>query len=64
MYKNQDDYDSSWQWCVDHSKYHFDNQRVDQTGEWFQILGRFTGRWDKEVAQAQGKPITWATRKF
>lgn len=64
MYKNQDDYDSSWQWCVDHSKYHFDNQRVDQTGEWFQILGRFTGNWAGEVAQAQGKPITWATRKF
>jgi hypothetical protein len=62
--KNQADYDSSWQWCVDHSRYHFDDYRVDQSGEWFQVLGRFVGNWSAEVAQAQGKPITWATRKF
>ena len=62
--KNQADYDSSWQWCVDHSRYHFDNTRIDQPGEWFQVLGRFEGNWTDEVAQAQGKPITWATRKF
>jgi len=62
--KNQADYDSSWQWCVDHSRYHFDNFKIDRSGEWFQVLGRFVGNWDNEVAQAQGKPITWATRKF
>jgi hypothetical protein len=62
--KNQADYDSSWQWCVDHSRYHFDDSRQDQSGEWFQVLGRFVGNWSAEVAQAQGKPITWATRKF
>jgi hypothetical protein len=62
--KNPADYNSSWQWCVDHSRYHFDNARVDQAGEWFQVLGRFVGDWTEEVAQAQGKPITWATRKF
>jgi hypothetical protein len=62
--KNQADYDSSWQWCVDHSRYHFDDSRRDQSGEWFQVLGRFVGNWSAEVAQAQGKPITWATRKF
>jgi len=62
--KNPADYDSSWQWCVDHSRYHFDNSRRDQSGEWFQVLGRFVGNWADEVAQAQGKPITWATRKF
>jgi hypothetical protein len=62
--KNQADYDSSWQWCVDHSRYHFDNSRQDQPGEWFQVLGRFVGDWAEEVAQAHGKPITWATRKF
>jgi hypothetical protein len=62
--KNPADYDSSWQWCVDHSCYHFDNSRVDQAGEWFQVLGRFVGSWTEEVVQAQGKPITWATRKF
>lgn len=62
--KNPNDYDSSWQWCVDHSRYHFDNTRIDQPGDWFQVLGRFEGNWADEVAQAQGKPITWATRKF
>jgi hypothetical protein len=62
--KNQADYDSSWQWCVDHSDYHFDNFKTDQPGEWFQVLGRFEGTWEAEVAHAQGKPITWATRKF
>jgi hypothetical protein len=62
--KNQDEYNSSWQWCVDHSNYHFDNQRVDKTGEWFQVLGRFVGDWAHEVEQAHGTPITWATRKF
>jgi len=62
--KNQADYDSSWQWCVDHSRYHFNDSRKDQPGEWFQVLGRFVGTWSDEVAQAQGKPITWATRKF
>ena len=62
--KNQNEYSSSWQWCVDHSRYHFDNFKIDQPGEWFQLLGRFEGNWTAEVAQAQGKPITWATRKF
>ena len=62
--KSQDEYTSSWQWCVDHSRYHFDNFKIDQPGEWFQVLGRFEGNWTEEVAQAQGKPITWATRKF
>jgi len=62
--KNPADYNSSWQWCVDHSRYHFDNSRHDQPDEWFQVLGRFVGNWSEEVAQAQGKPITWATRKF
>jgi hypothetical protein len=62
--KNQDEYTSSWQWCVDHSRYHFNNFKIDQPGEWFQVLGRFEGNWADEVALAQGKPITWATRKF
>jgi hypothetical protein len=62
--KSQDEYSSSWQWCVDHSRYHFDNFKIDQPGEWFRVLGRFEGNWTEEVAQAQGKPITWATRKF
>ena len=64
MSKNPDDYSSSWDWCVDNSTYHFDNTRIDKIGEWFQVLGRFAGKWTDEVKQAQGKPITWATRKF
>jgi hypothetical protein len=62
--KSQDEYTSSWQWCVDHSNYHFNNFKIDQPGEWFRVLGRFEGNWTDEVALAQGKPITWATRKF
>jgi hypothetical protein len=62
--KSQNEYSSSWQWCVDHSNYHFDNFKIDQPGEWFQLLGRFKGDWAEEIAQAHGKPITWATRKF
>jgi len=62
--KSQNEYTSSWQWCVDHSRYHFDNFKIDQPGEWFQVLGRFEGNWAEEVAQAEGTPITWATRKF
>jgi hypothetical protein len=62
--KNQSEYNSSWQWCVDHSQYHFDNFRIDRLGEWYQVLGRFDGEWDHEVADAHGKLITWATRKF
>lgn len=64
MSKNPDDYSSSWDWCVDNSTYHFDNNHADVPGEWFTLLGRFDGNWAKEVEQAQGKPITWATRKF
>jgi hypothetical protein len=62
--KTQDEYASSWQWCRDHSTYHFDNTQHDQPGEWFQVLGRFEGSWAHEVADAHGNPITWATRKF
>lgn len=64
MFKNPEDYESSWDWCVDHSNYHFDNEKEDKPGEWFTLLGRFEGNWAEEVKQAQGKPITWATRKF
>jgi hypothetical protein len=64
MLKNPNDYNSSWNWCVDHSIYHFDNTRIDVPGEWFTLLGHFEGDWAEEVKLAQGKPITWATRKF
>jgi hypothetical protein len=63
---NYDGYDSSWQWTVDHSKYHFDKWHKDQPGEWFQVLGRFQGDWQAEIDDIKDKaaPINWETRKF
>jgi len=60
-------YDSSWDWCKDHSRYHFDNNRVDQPGEWFSYLGQFQGDWSAELSHIINTPlnsITWATRKY
>lgn len=59
-------YDSNWEWCRAHSRYHFDDRRRDQPGEWYQVLGRFQGDWsrDLEAASQDHAPITWATRKF
>lgn len=59
-------YDSNWDWCRAHSRYHFDNNRRDQLGEWYSILGRFQGDWSKDLADLSHAhaPITWATRKF
>ena len=64
--KDPKNYDSSWDWCVDHSNYHFDNTRHDQEGEWYTRLGRFHGEWATELNELgkETKPITWATRKF
>jgi len=64
--KNPDNYNSSWDWCVEHSNYHFDNSRHDQEGEWYTRLGKFQGDWTSEVQdlKEKTKPITWATRKF
>jgi hypothetical protein len=63
----QSEYSSSWDWTVKHSKYHFDNTRHDQAGEWFTPLGRFSGNWQEELQQAidsDMEAITWATRKY
>lgn len=61
-------YDSSWQWTVDNSEYHFDNTVEDHEGEWYKELGRFPNpeRWKDEVARIieLSAPINWATRKF
>ena len=64
--KNPDNYNSSWDWCVEHSNYHFDNSRHDQEGEWYTRLGKFQGNWAGEIQdlKEKTKPITWATRKF
>jgi hypothetical protein len=63
----QSEYASSWDWTVKHSKYHFDNTRQDQPGEWFTPLGRFVGDWQQELQKAIDsnlEAITWATRKY
>ena len=65
-FEPQEEYTSSWDWTVKHSRYHFDNTRADQTGEWWTPLGRFIGNWEDDVARAlakQNRAITWGTRK-
>lgn len=63
------EYTSNWDWCVAHSEYHFDNNIIDQEGDWFKVLGRFENlnSWQHErnllVANAT-KSISWETRKF
>lgn len=59
-------YNSNWEWCCAHSRYHFDNDRCDQPGEWYRVLGQFQGDWsaDLQALQQDHAPITWATRKF
>lgn len=44
-----------------HSKYHFDNTKKDQAGEWFQLLGRFKGSWQSEIADliTTSKKVNW-----
>jgi len=56
---------SSWEWTVENSSYHFDNQIHDEPGEWFTPLGNYAGDWQQElqVYLDQAKPITWETRK-
>lgn len=67
-FKNKSDYQSSWEWTKAHSKYHFDNTKKDQWGEWARSLGRFEGDWKSEVDDAVEKSknwtVTWANRKF
>lgn len=59
------DYESSWEWTVERSKYHFDNEIHDKPGEWFTPMGQVVGDWQQELAvyMDQAKPITWETRK-
>lgn len=63
---HEDEYHSSWEWTRQHSQWHFDYTRHDQTGEWWQPLGRFQGDWSQDLQTAMNnetKAITWATRK-
>ena len=63
---NQDEYDSSWQWTVERSKYHFDKWKQDADGEWFTRLGQFVGDWQAEIDDIKSKaaPMNWENRKF
>jgi len=40
---SMDAYQSSWDWTVAHSEYHFDKHIADKPGEWYDIIGRFEG---------------------
>ena len=63
---NPDAYTSNWDWCVEHSEYHFDDSIQDQQGEWFDVLGTFQGDWAEERDRLvlESAPVNWATRKF
>lgn len=65
---NPDDYNSSWEWTVANSEYHFDNTRYDKEGEWYKILGRFSDPsvWHDEMSALikDSSPINWETRKY
>jgi len=56
---------SSWEWTVARSNYHFDDTRRDGAGEWFFHCGRFEGDWSKELTEVLSKThtVTWANRK-
>lgn len=65
---NPDDYDSSWDWTVANSEYHFDNTVHDEEGTWYKELGRFPNPelWQEEMATVikRSAPINWETRKY
>jgi hypothetical protein len=64
--QDQDAYQSSWDWTVAHSEYHFDKNIQDQQGEWYEVLGVFEGDWKEESDRLVkvSKPINWQTRKY
>ena len=59
-------FNSSWDWTVSHSEYHFDTSVVEQHGDWYNVLGCFKGDWkaDTDAIIKAAMPITWATRKY
>ena len=64
-----DQYESNWEWTKAHSEYHFDDNIVDQEGDWFKVLGRFDNPalWKAEterLVKESTKSINWQTRKF
>jgi|688.fasta_scaffold408254_2 hypothetical protein len=57
---------SNFDRCKTSSKYHFDNSRADQPGEWFNVLGQFKDYfWQEDLEQVKTtlRPMSWATLK-
>lgn len=57
---------SSWDETKANCNYHFDNTRLDPRWDNVVGLGRFSGTWDQELAEAieHAEPATWATRGY
>ena len=66
IHENNKKFKSSWEWAKAHSKYHFDINKEEKLGDWFDILGRFEGDWEEETQKLidNTHPINWATRKY
>ena len=66
IHENNKKYKSSWEWAKAHSKYHFDINKEEKLGDWFDILGRFEGDWEEETQKLIDNThhINWATRKY
>ena len=63
--EDPDNYESSWDWTVAHSNYHFDDKIQDRPGDYFDVLGKFEGDWQEERDRLVKSchPVNWATRK-
>ena len=67
--KDPSEFESNWDWTVDHSEYHFDDNIKDKEGEWFKVLGRFDNPtlWQEDtdrLIKESSKAINWETRKY
>jgi hypothetical protein len=56
---------SSFEWCRERSRYHWDLRRRDRASDYVHHMGRFEGDWQAEVAAAisQTHSVTWSNRK-
>ena len=56
---------SSWEYTKNRSKYHFDDKRIDNPGEWFRVLGHCENTWTQELdyIKSRTRPMTWRNRK-
>jgi len=62
------EYKSNWDWTVAHSEYHFDINKEDKVGDWFDILGTFDNpelwKAERDAIVKEAYPINWETRKY